>query len=62
MVMVLDTYRLQLVACLGTILENEFPDRWPELVPMVQEMMQSNDQKVVYSGLLVLRETVKIYQ
>ncbi|RKP10883.1 armadillo-type protein [Thamnocephalis sphaerospora] len=53
---------VQLVACLSVILENEYPANWPQLLPMLQEMLQSNEQKVVHSGLLALREAVKVYQ
>ncbi|ORX79697.1 ARM repeat-containing protein [Basidiobolus meristosporus CBS 931.73] len=54
--------RVQLTACLGTILSQEFPDNWAGYLPQVQELLNSNDHRAVYGGLTALHEVVKIYQ
>ncbi|RUS23108.1 armadillo-type protein [Endogone sp. FLAS-F59071] len=54
--------RVQLTSSLSTILSNDFPDLWPEFLSQVQAALQSNDVRLVYVGLLALREVVKVYQ
>ncbi|KAI8053433.1 armadillo-type protein [Syncephalis plumigaleata] len=52
----------QLVTCLSLVLDTEYPGNWPQFLPMLQEMLQSNEQHVVHAGLSSLREAVKVYQ
>ncbi|KAI9597318.1 armadillo-type protein [Syncephalis fuscata] len=49
----------QLVTCLSVILETEYPDNWPQFLPMLQEMVQNSEQHVIHAGLSSLRESVK---
>jgi importin-7 len=54
--------RVQLVHCLGTMLSTEYPDKWPEFIPHVQQLLQSGNHTHVFGGLLALLEVVKTYQ
>lgn len=56
------SYRVQLTSSLNTILSNDFPDQWPNFVNEVQGLLTSQDPRMVYVGLLSLREVVKVYQ
>lgn len=55
--------RVQLIATLSTILRVEFRDgRWPQFLPGVLAMVQSQDLRTIYAGLAALQELAKIYQ
>ncbi|RUS35493.1 armadillo-type protein [Jimgerdemannia flammicorona] len=54
--------KVQLTSSLNTILNNDFPDQWPDFLSQVQTALQSNDVRLIYVGLLALREVVKVYQ
>ncbi|KAI7886446.1 ARM repeat-containing protein [Lichtheimia hyalospora FSU 10163] len=54
--------QVQLTSSLNTILSNDFPDQWPNFVNEVQGLLTSQDPRMVYVGLLSLREVVKVYQ
>ncbi|KAJ3293242.1 hypothetical protein HK104_004639 [Borealophlyctis nickersoniae] len=55
--------RNQLVATLSTLLSSEFRNgRWPQFLPEVLSLVQSEDHRTVYAGLLALQELMKIYQ
>jgi hypothetical protein len=54
--------RVQLATSLYTILDSDFPDRWPNFVNEMQSFLSSNDARLVSVGLLALREVVKVYQ
>ncbi|RKP25760.1 armadillo-type protein [Syncephalis pseudoplumigaleata] len=51
----------QLVTCLSSVIDTEYPERWPQFLPMLQEMLQNSEQHVVHAGLSSLREAVKVY-
>lgn len=54
--------RVQLTSTLNTILTNDFPDNWPNFVSELERLLTSTDVRLVYVGLLALREVVKVYQ
>ncbi|KAJ3040539.1 hypothetical protein HK097_002523, partial [Rhizophlyctis rosea] len=57
------TVRIQLTASLITILQMEFREgRWPQFLPEVLRMVQSQDHQTVYSGLAAFQEIAKLYQ
>ncbi|ORZ05818.1 armadillo-type protein [Absidia repens] len=62
LVTVPNAVQVQLATSLNTILENDFPDRWPNFVNEVQSFLSSNDSRLISVGLLALREVVKVYQ
>ena len=55
-------FRVQLTSTLNTILTNDFPDNWPNFVSELERLLTSSDFRLVYVGLLALREVVKVYQ
>ncbi|RCH94560.1 hypothetical protein CU097_000253, partial [Rhizopus azygosporus] len=54
--------QVQLTSTLNTILTNDFPDKWPNFVSELEKFLTSTDVRLVYVGLLALREVVKVYQ
>ncbi|KAG0296044.1 hypothetical protein BGZ96_010335 [Linnemannia gamsii] len=54
--------RSQLLTVLGTILSNDFPDKYPSYLPQVQSLLQSQDPKTVFVGLLALKEVTRVYK
>ncbi|KAI8335415.1 armadillo-type protein [Chlamydoabsidia padenii] len=54
--------KVQLTSCLYIILSNDFPDLWTQFVGELQNLLSSSDFRLVYVGLLALREVVKVYQ
>ncbi|KAI8359819.1 armadillo-type protein [Blakeslea trispora] len=54
--------QVQLTSTLNTILTNDFPDNWPNFVSELERLLTSSDFRLVYVGLLALREVVKVYQ
>jgi len=47
---------------LGVILSNDFPSKFPSYVGQVQALLQSQDPKMVYIGLLGLKELTRVYK
>ncbi|KAG0768001.1 hypothetical protein G6F57_006285 [Rhizopus arrhizus] len=54
--------QVQLTSTLNTILTNDFPEKWPNFVSEIEKFLTSSDVRLVYVGLLALREVVKVYQ
>ncbi|KAI8976466.1 armadillo-type protein [Pilobolus umbonatus] len=54
--------QVQLTSTLNTILTNDFPDNWPNFVSELERLLTASDVRLVYVGLLALREVVKVYQ
>ncbi|CAO0791888.1 unnamed protein product [Mucor circinelloides] len=54
--------QVQLTSTLNTILTNDFPDNWPNFVSELERLLTSTDVRLVYVGLLALREVVRVYQ
>lgn len=54
--------RTLLAEILKAIVEHEFPDRWPALVPTIVVNLQSTDRLAVYNSLIVLRKLVKFFE
>ncbi|KAF8941533.1 hypothetical protein BGZ58_006936 [Dissophora ornata] len=54
--------RKQLITVLGTILSNDFPSKFPGYLTTVQNLLQSQDPKMVYVGLIALKEVLRVYK
>ncbi|KAI9486221.1 MAG: armadillo-type protein [Benjaminiella poitrasii] len=54
--------QVQLTSTLNTILTNDFPDNWPNFISELERLLTSTDVRLIYVGLLALREVVKVYQ
>ncbi|KAF9114888.1 hypothetical protein BGX27_009533 [Mortierella sp. AM989] len=54
--------RSQLITVLGVILSNDFPEKYPSYPVQVQGLLQSQDPKIVYVGLLALSELTRVYK
>ncbi|KAI7872425.1 armadillo-type protein [Spinellus fusiger] len=54
--------KVQLTSTLQTILTNDFPEQWLEFVNELEHFLASSDVRLVYVGLLALREVIKVYQ
>ncbi|KAG0361643.1 hypothetical protein BG005_007650 [Podila minutissima] len=54
--------RTQLLTVLGVILANDFPTKYPGYLAQVQTLLQSQDPKTVFIGLLALKETTRVYK
>ncbi|KAG9323012.1 hypothetical protein KVV02_008080 [Mortierella alpina] len=54
--------RTQLITVLGVILANDFPSKFPSYLSQVQTLLQSQDPKMVYIGLLALKELTRVYK
>ncbi|KAI8976256.1 armadillo-type protein [Pilobolus umbonatus] len=54
--------QVQLTASLFTILSNDFPQQWPSFMQELERYLISDDVRLVYVGLLALREVVKVYE
>jgi hypothetical protein len=52
----------QLITVLGVVLSNDFPSKYPGYLGQVQNLLQSQDPKVVYVGLLALKEVTRVYK
>ena len=54
--------RSLLADILKAIVEHEFPDRWPALLPSLVANLQGTDRLAVYNSLIVLRKLVKFFE
>ncbi|KAF9898563.1 hypothetical protein BX616_003874, partial [Lobosporangium transversale] len=54
--------RTQLITVLGTILSNDFPQKFPGYLNTVQTLLQSQDHKIVFVGLIALKEVLRVYK
>ncbi|KAF9570176.1 hypothetical protein EC968_002115 [Mortierella alpina] len=54
--------RTQLITVLGTILSNDFPAKFPGYLDTVQTLLQSQDPKIVFVGLIALKEVLRVYK
>lgn len=57
-----NVYSTQLLTVLGVILANDFPTKYPGYLAQVQTLLQSQDPKTVFIGLLALKETTRVYK
>jgi len=51
-----------LITVLGVILSNDFPSKYPGYLATVQTLLQSQDPKIVFVGLLALKEVLRVYK
>ncbi|KAJ2595848.1 Nonsense-mediated mRNA decay protein 5 [Coemansia sp. RSA 1722] len=54
--------KLQLTECLGVILKHDFPEKWPQFIVHIKELLHAQDAQRVYTGLLALLEVIKVYR
>jgi len=54
--------RAQLVPVLQTILQNDFPAKWPEFMDITLQLMGSQDANQVYAGLQCLLAVCRTYR
>lgn len=54
--------RVQLTACVKTIVGEDYPEQWPDLVDTVIGLLGSDDLATVYGGLLVNLEIFRSFK
>ncbi|GAA93944.1 uncharacterized protein L969DRAFT_70042 [Mixia osmundae IAM 14324] len=54
--------KTQLQAALGTVVDSDFPEQWPDLSQQVLEALQSHDLARIEAALLVLVQIHKLYR
>lgn len=54
--------RKQLVPLLQKILQNDFPEKWPELLDLTMQLLATNDANSVYAGLQCLLAICRVYR
>lgn len=54
--------KVQLKTCLGTIIAEDFPEKWEELMHQSIQCIQSGHENQIEGGLLALIEILKIYR
>lgn len=54
--------RVQLCAVIGIILRHDFPEKWPQIMNKIGELLHSMDGPSWLGALLVLRRLVKLYE
>ncbi|KAK4998453.1 Nonsense-mediated mRNA decay protein 5 [Elasticomyces elasticus] len=54
--------RLQLLATLQKILHYDFPDNWPDFLPITLQLLNSGDGQSVYTGLQCLLAICRVYR
>ncbi|KIO25700.1 hypothetical protein M407DRAFT_8258 [Tulasnella calospora MUT 4182] len=54
--------RVQFAAIIKAIINEDFPDQWPELLPTIATLLTSEDLAAVYGGLLIILEIAKTYK
>ncbi|KAJ1877100.1 Nonsense-mediated mRNA decay protein 5, partial [Kickxella alabastrina] len=54
--------KLQLTECLGVILKYDFPEKWPQFIVHIKELLHAQDAQKVYTGLMALLEVIKVYR
>ncbi|KAG8935091.1 hypothetical protein FRC03_002380 [Tulasnella sp. 419] len=54
--------RVQLAACVKSLVASDFPEEWPELLDTVVGLISSDDLATVYGGLVVNLEIIKAFK
>ncbi|KAJ5725613.1 uncharacterized protein N7483_006970 [Penicillium malachiteum] len=54
--------RAQLVPLLQKILQNDFPEQWPEFMDLTLQLLGTNDANTVYAGLQCLLAICRVYR
>ena len=57
-----DPIRVQLIVCVRTISQQDFPDKWPGIVDKVHHFIQTNDINSWYGVLQAFYQLCKIYK
>lgn len=55
-------YRVQLGDGLKTIVNNDYPERWPSLLPSIDANLKSQNQERIYGALYALRILTRKYE
>ncbi|CAG8722765.1 4045_t:CDS:2, partial [Dentiscutata heterogama] len=53
---------IQLLDPLSRVLDNDYPDNWPNYLSQIDALLTSGDPRTAYIGLLALHQVVKVYQ
>jgi len=53
---------VQLTSCLGNILCNDYPEKWPNYLKDIHDLLMLGDEKVLNGALLGIQELVKVYR
>ncbi|KAJ1679814.1 Nonsense-mediated mRNA decay protein 5, partial [Spiromyces aspiralis] len=54
--------QVQLTSSLNCVLATDFPEKWPEFIHQVVQLIQSANSQAVYTGLISLLEVIKVYR
>eukprot|EP01135_Chromosphaera_perkinsii_P012403 Nk52_evm14s2657 gene=Nk52_evmTU14s2657 len=57
-----EVVRSQMTVALGTIVKCDFPERWPNFVDKIVNLLGSGNQKAIFAALIAFRELAKKYQ
>lgn len=57
-----DPIRAQLIVCVRTISQNDFPAKWPNIIDKVHQFIQTNDINSWYGVLQAYYQLCKIYE
>ncbi|RKO96499.1 ARM repeat-containing protein, partial [Caulochytrium protostelioides] len=56
------TVRVQLIASLGTVVQNDFPESWPAFAPTILAQLQSSQSHEIHTGIVAMHELSRVYQ
>ena len=54
--------RAQLAECVKTIIYDDFPEKWPELMPSIMENLANGEPPRLYAALWSLRIVTRKYE
>lgn len=57
-----DPIRAQLIVCVRTISQQDFPEKWPSIIDKVHQFIQTNDINSWYGALQAYYQLCKIYE
>lgn len=57
-----DPIRAQLIVCVRTVSQHDFPEKWPGIIDKVHQYMQTNDINSWHSVLQAYYQLCKIYE
>ncbi len=57
-----DPIRAQLIVCVRTISQQDFPEKWPTIIDKVHQFIQTNDMNSWYGVLQAYYQLCKIYE
>lgn len=57
-----DPIRNQLVICVRNVAQNDFPDKWPQIIEKVHHFIQNNDLNQWYGSLQAYYQLCKVFE